>query len=533
PSPYWHEWVIELAEGRSELPSSLRLMIVGSDTVLPQRLVEWQKLAGSGVRWCNAYGPTEATIGATIFELEAGTWDGSTVPIGRPIANTSALVLDHQMHLAPVGAKGELYLGGTGVARGYHQRSSLTAARFVPDPFGQDVGGRLYRTGDLARWLPNGDLVFLGRGDRQLKVRGFRIEPGEIESTLQQHPSVAEAVVVMRETPEDQRVAGELERQMEPEMLEQAIAGLSTAAADQLLQEVEQLPEDEVQSILADHLVSSGSQGAKTLRRQSSDFELTLELPNEQFIHPPQPSQRNWILNRTLDEIAEDLVHLDRVSRRFVQGSRRQLMPGAVSDGSAQYDDSQLIIHDQQVMQDWERPYMKDMARVVTASGGDVLEVGFGMGISATYIQELGARSYTVIECNDDVIDRFERWRGDYPDRDIRLLRGRWQDVTDQLGRYDGVFFDTYPLDEAEFLDAVQHQITFAENFIPVAASCLREGGVFSYYSNEIDSLGRRHQRLILEHFRSFEVSVTRDLAPPADCNYWWADSMVVIKAIR
>ncbi|MEM7588501.1 MAG: AMP-binding protein, partial [Acidobacteriota bacterium] len=91
PSPYWHEWVIELAEGRSELPSSLRLMIVGSDTVLPQRLVEWQQQAGSGVRWCNAYGPTEATIGATLFEPEAGTWDGSTVPIGRPIANTSAL----------------------------------------------------------------------------------------------------------------------------------------------------------------------------------------------------------------------------------------------------------------------------------------------------------------------------------------------------------------------------------------------------------------------------------------------------------
>jgi guanidinoacetate N-methyltransferase len=239
------------------------------------------------------------------------------------------------------------------------------------------------------------------------------------------------------------------------------------------------------------------------------------------------------VLHRALDELADDLVALDRVARRFVAGSERRAMADGWSASRAEYDSAQLVIQGQQVMQDWERPLMEAMARIAAASGGDVLEVGFGMGISATYLQDLGVRSHTIIECNEDVIRHFEAWRAGYPDRDIRLLRGRWEDVVDRLGAYDSVVFDTYPTDEEEFVERVLDDVTFAQHFFPVAAGCLAEGGVFTYYTNEIDSFSRRHQRLVLERFRSLELSVVRPLAPPADCNYWWADAMVVVKAVK
>jgi len=175
---------------------------------------------------------------------------------------------------------------------------------------------------------------------------------------------------------------------------------------------------------------------------------------------------------------------------------------------------------------------MKAMAEIVTETKGDVLEVGFGMGISATYIQEFGVSSHTIIEFNEDVIAAFLKWQQQYPDRDIRLVKGRWQDVMGQLATYDGIFFDAYPLNEAEFQQTVLNSITFAESFFSVAASLLRNEGIFTYYTNEIDSLSRRHQRLIFKHFRTFSVSVV-PLSPPQDCNYWWADSMAVVKAVK
>jgi predicted O-methyltransferase YrrM len=176
---------------------------------------------------------------------------------------------------------------------------------------------------------------------------------------------------------------------------------------------------------------------------------------------------------------------------------------------------------------------MQAMADIVSETHGDVVEVGFGMGISATMIQENGVRSHTIIEFNDDVIGAFESWRSQYPQADIRLLRGKWQDVVGQLDTCDGVFFDAYSSDEQEYLDEVLNSITFAEAFFPSAAAMLRPGGVFTYYTNEIDSFSRRHQRLIFEHFRSFNLSVVRSMVPPDDCNYWWADSMAVVKAIK
>lgn len=267
--------------------------------------------------------------------------------------------------------------------------------------------------------------------------------------------------------------------------------------------------------------------------RKFSEFEILLQVKNAEFITPPREDQRNWILQRALDEFADDLMNLDKISKQFVTGSEREQIQNEWSKSQAHYDSSQLVIEGQQVMQDWERPLMKAMANIVAETHGDVLEVGFGMGISATYIQELGVNSHTIIECNDDVVEYFNKWKNRYPNKDIQLLYGKWQDVVKQLGSYDGIFFDTYPLSENEFMEDVIKSITFAEQFFPIAANCLKPGGCFTYYTNEIDSFSRRHQRLVLKYFNSFTLSVVRPLLPPEDCNYWWADSMVVVKAIK
>jgi amino acid adenylation domain-containing protein len=148
-----------------------------------------------GRRLLNAYGPTENTVCATVGDYVVG----ERVSIGRPLANVQVYVLNRHFRPCEVGAAGELYLGGTGVARGYLHRAGLTAERFIPDPFGGEVGSRLYRTGDVGRWLPNGTIEYLGRADEQVKVRGVRIEPGEVEAALREHNAIAEAVVVARD----------------------------------------------------------------------------------------------------------------------------------------------------------------------------------------------------------------------------------------------------------------------------------------------------------------------------------------------
>ncbi|MFN2173859.1 MAG: non-ribosomal peptide synthetase, partial [Candidatus Promineifilaceae bacterium] len=180
------------------------LKILCGGEAMPRDLAD-QLLEQSESVW-NMYGPTETTVWSAVKRVEPGE---GIVSIGRPIANTQIYILDNRMQPVPIGATGELYIGGDGLARGYLNRPELTAEKFIADPFSDDPDARLYRTGDLARYLADGNIEFFGRIDHQVKVRGFRIELGEIEAVLEQHPLVEQVVVMAREDiPGDKRLVG-------------------------------------------------------------------------------------------------------------------------------------------------------------------------------------------------------------------------------------------------------------------------------------------------------------------------------------
>ncbi|MGW7438736.1 amino acid adenylation domain-containing protein [Streptomyces sp. NPDC054849] len=195
---YFQE-VVAALRGHGRPPRTLRLMISGSDRLYPDAAAGWR--AATGVPLLNAYGPTETVVTATVHELAGPTAaEGETVPIGRPLGDRRAYVLDDRLRPVAPGAAGELYLGGSLLASGYHGRPGLTAGRFVADPFAPEPGARMYRTGDVVRRSgPYAALEFVGRADHQVKIRGFRVEPGEIEQVLTGHPDVAAAVVVAHE----------------------------------------------------------------------------------------------------------------------------------------------------------------------------------------------------------------------------------------------------------------------------------------------------------------------------------------------
>jgi amino acid adenylation domain-containing protein len=203
PTGYWQELAREWADLGKLVPNvQPRVFIVGGDTMLPEFLEVWQRTPTNSVRLINAYGPTETTITATAFDVTSRLHERQTlqrIPIGRPLPNRESYILDKYGSPVPVGIPGELHIGGACLARGYLNRADLTAEKFVPNPFNAEAGARLYKTGDLACYLADGNIEFLGRVDRQVKIRGLRIEPGEIEAVLRQHSSVRETVVIARE----------------------------------------------------------------------------------------------------------------------------------------------------------------------------------------------------------------------------------------------------------------------------------------------------------------------------------------------
>ena len=185
--------IVSLLTGQ-HLPA-LRVLISAGEALTPDLARHWLR---PGLRFCNGYGPTEAAIGATLIELDATTLPP---PIGRPMPNYTAYVLDPHLNPQPVGVTGELHIGGPTLARGYLNQPELTSQRFIPDPYSTDPAARLYKTGDLVRRQPDGTIHFLGRTDNQVKIRGLRIEPGEIETALTTHPAITAAHVKVTDDP--------------------------------------------------------------------------------------------------------------------------------------------------------------------------------------------------------------------------------------------------------------------------------------------------------------------------------------------
>src|SRR6185295_7861211 len=225
PTAYWHQLLAD-PDALELLARSVRLVIAGGEAMSPAAARDWASGPAAGVRLLNGYGPTEAVVTCTAYDVPPTLPEGAVhVPVGRPLAGRAAYVLDGWGEPAPLGVPGELCIGGT-LARGYLGRPAATAAAFVPDPFSGIPGARLYRTGDRARWrtettsaevrecgsaldsregqrtpaLPHsrtGVLEFLGRTDFQVKVRGYRIELGEIEAALLEHEGVRECAVLV------------------------------------------------------------------------------------------------------------------------------------------------------------------------------------------------------------------------------------------------------------------------------------------------------------------------------------------------
>jgi amino acid adenylation domain-containing protein len=193
PTAYWHE-LVDACKGKF-LPECVRLVVIGGEQATFDRLKVWMHDVRHQARLINTYGPTETTVTATMYEAAPECLENGTFPIGKPIANTYAYVLDEKLQRVEPGLVGELCIGGAGVARGYLNRPELTKEKFIAHP----EFGRLYRTGDLVRELADGNLEYQGRVDNQLKIRGFRVEPGEIEAVMRQHPAIKDAVVTPRQ----------------------------------------------------------------------------------------------------------------------------------------------------------------------------------------------------------------------------------------------------------------------------------------------------------------------------------------------
>ncbi|MEV1144095.1 amino acid adenylation domain-containing protein, partial [Micromonospora sp. NPDC049799] len=202
PSAYWHQWTDDLRAGVVTLPETLRTVFIGGDKIRMDKLAAWTAVVGARpVRFVADYGPTETTISCTTYRPDpADLPDTGLVPIGRPLPGMTVYLLDDDLTPVADGEPGDVWIAGSGLARGYLGAPAATADRFTPDPFGPP-GTRMYRSGDRAALLPDGNLQFLGRSDRQVKIRGFRVEPGQVENAVRACAGVRDAVVVAADDP--------------------------------------------------------------------------------------------------------------------------------------------------------------------------------------------------------------------------------------------------------------------------------------------------------------------------------------------
>ncbi len=450
----------------------------------------------------NEYGPTEATVWATAKELNVDDANGR-VSIGSAVPGSVVHLHDVYGNAVPIGITGEIHIGGPRLATGYRGRGDLTSERFTEDV--NSPPSRIYRTGDLAKLRADGSLVFMGRSDDQIKINGQRIEPAEIEAVLKTFPGVCEVAVGLVE--------------VQPSLHDDPAT---------LLRQLEALPADVAAALLSEteqFATSKPTSSSASITRNTPEVSVQISFHTPDFIHTPRERQRKWLLDQALQETISDLAHLDKIAKTMVPGNAQPHIP----------EDLSLVrMTEQEIMEDWQTPLMKAMADGACGTHGDVLEIGFGRGVAASFIQSAGVRSHTIVEMNPHSIsDFFVPWQQRRSNNDIRLVEGRWQDVLDQLSTYDTVFFHAFPMNEAEFIEYIANSSTFAEHFFPIAAKLLRPGGVFTYLTTEIDSLSRRHQRSLFQHFDELHQKVLPLSVPPETRDAWWANSMVVLRATK
>jgi amino acid adenylation domain-containing protein len=275
-----------------------RYLILGGEKS-PYEMIDRIKKSGRGCVVINHYGPTETTIGSltdTVDRIQKKDRESAIAPIGRPISNTYSYILDHRLQPTPIGARGQLYIGGEGVARGYLGRPDLTAERFIPNPYSLIRGDRFYHSGDVCRHLPDGKVEYIGRADRQVKIRGFRIELGEIEAVLNAHPAVKQCAVIIRE-----------DEHGETRLIGYAVADMDAITLDLKRHIRQSLPAymtPEAIVVLEEMPITSNG---KIDRKRLPVVQSALRPSEEKFIAPRTPSEE------ILVGIFEEILNLRKV----------------------------------------------------------------------------------------------------------------------------------------------------------------------------------------------------------------------------
>ncbi|MEL6895476.1 MAG: amino acid adenylation domain-containing protein, partial [Planctomycetota bacterium] len=466
-------------------------------------------------RLYNEYGPTEATVWSSVAELTHHRITLETaVPIGHaaPGCQISVRSLHDSKVELPIGSTGQICIGGSRLSRGYLNDEALTRQRFVEN-------GSLYLSGDRGWIDTDGNLFFAGRIDHQIKVNGQRIEPGEIELVLRQHAIVDEVVVQMTGNNENPLDAND------DEALVQALMQCSDADRASMLLGV--LTETDDASSQSESIGQPNTAPLASIRGERATIDVRVHANGDlnTLIPSPRDRQRRWMLRQWQQEAIADLDALHDIADKMVAGNTTPHLPRDLASAE---------LSPQEIMEDWQTPIMQAMANDVTQSHGDILEIGFGRGVSAEMIQARGVRSHTIVEMNPHSIrHHYEPWRLRHSKADIRIVQGAWQDHVQDLQLYDGVFFHAFPMNEGEFIEYVDSSATFAEHFFPVAARLLRPGGVFSYLSTEVDSLSRRHQRSLLSHFSEIRTRIQALTIPETTKDAWWSQQMVIVSAIK